>query len=211
MLFFVLQFAVAVTYASDNFVIAQIQGPDAVTQYSIPARLFAIAPMIVGMFLGPLWPAYGESVARGDQLWARQTLRKSIKASLALTALPAILLFAFAPLVLQWWIGEVMEPETALLAGLATWMVISTVGNAFAMFLNGTGVVGFQVVTAIVTAFASLALKIHLTERIGVSGVVWATVLTYSVFTLVPTLLFLPRYFARVSSEHLRRNTEELL
>jgi O-antigen/teichoic acid export membrane protein len=71
MLFLVLQVAVAVAYSSDNIIVAQVLGAEAVTEYSVPMKLFSIPALVLAVLLIPLWPAYGESVARGWERFQR--------------------------------------------------------------------------------------------------------------------------------------------
>ncbi|MGB0128378.1 MAG: oligosaccharide flippase family protein, partial [Rhodocyclaceae bacterium] len=90
--FFALQISVALAYASDSFVISQVLGASAVTEYAVPEKMFALITVLVGMALGPLWPAYGEAIARGDSKWAQQTLRRSVVGAITVAALIASLL-----------------------------------------------------------------------------------------------------------------------
>ncbi|MBC8106749.1 MAG: oligosaccharide flippase family protein, partial [Anaerolineae bacterium] len=68
-LFFVIGASIAVGYTSDSFVLTRILGPQAVTEYNVPFRLFSIVTVLIGFFLIPLWPAYAEARARGDVAW----------------------------------------------------------------------------------------------------------------------------------------------
>ena len=90
MLFFALQLSLALGMWTDNIIISRLLGPAAVTQYSIPARLYGLISMVVIMATGPLWPAYGEAVARGDHAWARRTLAATMKLSIVGAAGAAI-------------------------------------------------------------------------------------------------------------------------
>ena len=63
-LFFVLQLVAAVSFSTDNFIIARILGVADVTVFSIPQRIFAVIATVVTMLMMPLWPAYGELVSR---------------------------------------------------------------------------------------------------------------------------------------------------
>src|SRR5207248_1138716 len=77
-LFLVLQISMAFAFTSDNLVAAQVLGPEAVTQYSVPYRLFGIFITMLMVILGPLWPAYGEAASRGDVDWVVRTLKRSL-------------------------------------------------------------------------------------------------------------------------------------
>lgn len=192
-LFFVLQLVGAVLYSSDNIVIAQILGASAVTQYAIPQRLFGVATMVLSMALAPLWPAYGEAIARGDHDWVGRTLRRSFLAGLGLAAISATVLVAGGNGLIHLWVGNAVTAPFLLLLGLGVWQVMQVGGGAASMYLNGANVVGFQVAVGVVTAILGILLKIYLVPVIGVAGVVWATVITYGTCTGIPTYLFLRR------------------
>src|SRR5208282_70762 len=83
-LFFVLQCAFVLAYTSDNIVIAQVLGAAAVALYAVPQKLFSSVSTIVSMAINPLWPAYGEALARGDVAWVRRTFFASLRLVLAL-------------------------------------------------------------------------------------------------------------------------------
>ena len=78
LLFLGLQIAGSIILASDSIFVAQVLGAEAVTQYSVPERMFAFITLISTMTLMPLWPAYGEARARGDHVWVKLTLMRSL-------------------------------------------------------------------------------------------------------------------------------------
>jgi O-antigen/teichoic acid export membrane protein len=198
-LFFVLQIAVALAFSSDNIVAAQVLGPVAVALYSIPVKLFSMAPMILSMILYPLWPAYGESIARGDIAWVKRALGRSLVVAVLITALPSVFLVVFGPQIIKLWVGADMIPPFLLLLGFGVWTVMAAAGNAVAMFLNGGNFLSFQVVIAVLMSIGALILKIMLAHAIGLPGIIWATVLAYTVFTAVPMGFYIPRKLSRLS------------
>jgi len=196
LLFFILQFAVAAAFSSDNIIAAQILGSAAVTQYSVHARLFSIAPMLLMMAMGPLWPAYSEAIARGDIAWARRTLIRSLVASLVLSGLLSLILVIAGPWLLKIWVGDKVTPVFSLLLGLGVWTVLWSAGNALAMFLNGANVMRFQVITALTMASLAVLLKIVFTQRIGLFGIVLGTIVAYTVAVMIPSLIIVPKKLA---------------
>lgn len=201
LLFFVLQIAVAVAFASDNIVIAQILGPEAVTQYSVPMKMFSIVTIILSMVLNPLWPAYGESIARGDLKWVKRTLYQSLIITFAVTTVGAIILTIFGVQLIHLWTGSQVTPTFSLLLGLGVWTVLSGCGNALAMFLNGANLLKFQVIMAVTMASTSIVVKITWANSIGISGIIWGTVCTYIAFTILPCLVFVPRFISKLGKE----------
>ena len=186
LLFLVLQIVAAVSYASDPLIIAHILGPAAVPQYSVPERLFALVGMVVAMGLAPLWPAYGEAISRSDHAWVRATLFRSIGIAAIIASVGSILVGFFAPNLLDLWVGSAIQASPILIVGLALWKVLEAVGIAIAMFLNGSHVVQFQVVVALLTGAFILILKFIFVDRFGVSGSVWATIIGWTLFSLLP-------------------------
>ena len=205
-LFFVLQAAVAVAFSSDNIVIAQLLGPAAVSEYAIAMRVFSFAPMFLGYFLMPLWPAYGESIARGDVKWTKKTLVRSLKLSFSVTVLYSLLLVIFGRQIIKLWAGSEVMPSMLLLLGLGVWTVFGTLGNAVAMFLNGCNKIGFQAVTGSLMAIAALLAKIVFGKAMGLPGIIWGTLIAYAVFVILPFGIYLPRLFRNMG---LRRQDSE--
>ena len=200
LLFLVLQLAVAVAFTSNSIVIAAMIGPSAVADYAVVSKLFMIPTLLAGLALGPLWPAYREAISRGDIQWVRRTLRRSIRLSLSAAGLVSAVLVVLGLPLIAVWVGTSVEPSFQLILAVGIWTTLSAVGTAVAMLLNGAQAMRFHVVSAVLMATANILLSIALTARIGVAGVVWGSVIAYSVFTLVPMALYLPRLFGRLES-----------
>lgn len=203
MLFFVLQIAVAVGYASNSIVAAQVIGPDAVSEYTVATKLFLIPTTLVTLAVLPLWPAYREAIVRGDAPWVVHTLRRSLQLVLAIAVPSSIVLVAFGIPLTRYWVGTTVRPSFILILGVGIWTVMGGVGNALAMILNGAQVIRFQVITASMMASTNIALSILLTQRIGVAGVVWGTIIAYAVCTLLPLSLYMPRLLRRIQTRAL--------
>ena len=174
-LFFVLQIAIVVGFTSDNFVAAQVLGPDAVTDYSIPSRLALAGMSLIAIFVTPLWPAFAEALARSDHAWVIRVLRRSVATATVVAAGGALVFIAAGkPIIRAWTRGEV-DPGWLLLIGLGLFIVLGTIGTAVSMFLNAAHVVGLQVVCATLMAVSNISLSIFLAGRIGVAGLIWGT------------------------------------
>jgi O-antigen/teichoic acid export membrane protein len=194
--FFVLATAGAVGYQSDTLVISHFIGADAVADYTVPFRLFMLAPTLVALVVTPLWPAYGEAVARGDLDWVRRTFRRSIVVSLVLTVVPTIILIPVAQPIIDRWIGPEVTPPIGLIVGIGAWAVVNAVSLALAMLFNGCGVLRFQVVVATAMAVSNLVLSIVLVQGIGIEGPIIATVGTQILCVLLPSWMIMRNLFA---------------
>lgn len=196
-LFLVLQIVVAVAYTSDGIIVAQLLGASAVADYAVPEKMFGVGSSILAMMLAPLWPAYGEALARGDHGWVRKTLKRSLYIGILASALVSSVLVLAGPRIMQLWVGGLMTPSLALLLGLGVWKVFETGGNALAVYLNGANVVGVQVVISIAMAITSVGLKLVLIPKLGVAGVPWATTIAFFVCAVIPYSFILPKLLAR--------------
>ena len=202
-LFFILQLTVAVAYQSDVVVATRVIGPTAATAYSVTLRLFLILPTIVNMALLPLWPAYSESIARGDTLWVRRTLRISVLIAVSFSGLSSLVLVVFGRPILRLWTGTDLGADLPLLLGMGVWAVLSNSFNAVAMLLNGATIMRFQIATALSMMVVSLGASIAGAILFGVAGIVWGTVVAYVVCTAIPTALYLPRVMQQLGSRRL--------
>ena len=199
-LFFVLQMASALAFASDNLIGARYAGAAAVGEFAIATKLFSVVVILVPMFLGPLWPAYGEAISRGDITWVRRTLMRSTCLAAVLAGAGAMALLAmFGPLT-ELWLQRQPAVSSTLLVGLAAWSLINALGTSIAMFLNGAHVVWEQTVIAVVFAGVCLAAKLYFVGRHGLDAIPWATSITYTLVVLVPYGLLLPGILRRLST-----------
>lgn len=191
-LFFVLQLAGAVAYSSDNIIAARVLGPEAVTRYSIPMKMFSFVPLMMGMILIPLWPAYGEAISRGDVGWVRSTLARSVAAALVVAVPVSVPLVLWGGEIIRLWVGPGVAPSFSLLLGLGAWTVMSCAWGAVAMFLNGANALRIQVVCTLLMAGGAILLKVFLSRSVGLSGIIWGGVAAQCMFIILPIALFLP-------------------
>ena len=199
-LFLVLEVAVVLSQASDYFILTQILGADAVTRYSIASRVYSLAPMLLALLTTPLWPAYGEAIARGDAKWVKQTFTRSLAlvVTVAMGA-SATLLFVGRWLVAVW-VGSALTPSMPLMLGLALWAVLQPAGHATGMLLNAARVIRFQVICATILGVVSIALKLLFTRTFGLSGVAWGAVVAYVPILTLTLWWFIPRLFDRMGA-----------
>ena len=191
-LFFVLQISMALAYQTDNLVIAHLLGPESVTQYAVPLRIFQCVPTFIGFFLLALWPAYSEAAARQDSRWIRSTYRRSLILNIAISLPAALFLLATTRTIIHYWIGDGVRPSLLLLAGLAGYCITTALIGPIAALMNGLHVLRFQAVCWFLMAIVNLCLSIFLTRSFGISGVVMGSIIAQILFIIIPSLLRIP-------------------
>lgn len=204
--FLVLQVAVAAVLYADSIVIAYVLGAAQVAEYAIPEKLFSIVSILLATALSPLWPAYREAIARKDLAWVTGTLKRSIALAFGLSLFASTLLVVGGPWVIHLWVGGAVPVNMSLLLTLGIWKILESVGLAFAMFLNGAGVIRLQVLLACVMLGATVLLKPYLVRDMGLIGAPLSTALIYGCITLLP-LAFMIRGVVR---DIKRRNSAEI-
>lgn len=195
--FFILQVAAAVAYQSDSLVLAQLLGPESVTLYAVPMKLFQLTPMILGFAYAALWPAYGEAITRGDVPWVRSTLRRSLQVGLGIAVPISLFLIVFGQPIIELWVGPAVVPSYLVLTAMGTWAAMGAIGGSMSSFLNGAGVLRFQAIAAVLMMIANVVFSIVLTRVVGLSGVIWGSIFSQIIFILIPTWIYINYMFRR--------------
>ena len=191
-MFLILQLTATLTSSADNLIVAQSLGPSAVAHLAVPARLFAVVSALVIIALMPLWPAYGEAIARGDVPWVQRTVvRSTILAALVSVATVAPIV-VFGKAIIRAWAGAEIDPSQSLLLALGCWTVLSTVGTAVSMFLNASNAIAFQVVCGIAVGLTATTIKTYTGIAYGIAGIIWTTNICYGLFALLPMAFAMP-------------------
>lgn len=185
MFFLILQIMTLIGNASDNLVIAQVLGSPSVSAYAVTQKLFTTT-MIAQYFIAPLWPAFGEALARKDYAWAKKTLNRALKLSFIMSAVTALPLLLFGKKIIFYWVGPELVPSAFMLAGFALFVFLASYGGVMSTFLSCGDLVGRQVSFISAAALTSLALKIILAYQWQAAGVIWATLFGYGVFYVIP-------------------------
>jgi len=194
-LFFVLQISGLIAFQSDNLIIAHYLGPKSVAVYAVAFKLFTIPSIIMSLFLNALWPAYAEAKSRGDKEWIHKSFTRSLKLS-AVIALPiSVVTLICGPWIIDQWVGKAINPTWDLLIGLFFWSLLTILGGNFAALMNGLGVIKFQTIASVAMAAVNIMLSIWLVQIIGVSGVIWGSVLSLALILYLPSALYLRKYF----------------
>jgi O-antigen/teichoic acid export membrane protein len=186
-LFFILQIFTVLGNSTDNLVIAQMQGASAVAPYAVAQKLFSIA-LLTQAFVVPLWPAFGDALARRDFAWAHRALNRCLLLSISSGAVIALPLLIFGKPIIAAWTGPSTVPSWSLLTGFAAWVLLVCYGGVLSSFLNSGPLVGRQTLFIAVAAIASLGLKFLFSTAWGISGVIWATVVGYGLLYTLPAL-----------------------
>ncbi len=194
--FLIFQILTVFGITGDNLIIAHILGTSAVTLYSIPQKLFGVA-FIAPFIVRPLWPAFGEAIARGDKAWARKTLVRAILLCTIAGFIFSLFLLFFGKDIIEIWVGEGIIPSNYLLLGFAVWLLLISYGAPIQMFLNGCSLIKEQAILNFVSTSISIPLKIILLwHSKHIESIIWSSFFVYGIFYIFPITLLGIRYFS---------------
>lgn len=184
--FFVLQIAGLIVFNSDNLVVTHYLGPVEVASYSVAWRLVGYAAIAQTLIAPALWPAFSEAFARGDLPWIRRTFRRTMALTMTV-AVAGCLVFAIAgQWIIRVWASRAAVPSETLLLLMCVWILISTFMNNTATVLVAKGDTRLQAWCSLAAAAMNLSLSIYWVQRIGASGVILGTIVSYLVLLVGP-------------------------
>ena len=170
-----------VGWGMDSLLISSTLGVAQVAIFSIVQRLFQLAIQPLSILNAPLWGAYADAHSRNDRAFIKKTLARSLASTFIFALFVAIIILIFHSwLIEKWSISNIVAPIT-FVATYALWSVIQSFGNAFAIFLNGAGIIRQQVVSVILFVILAFPMKIIMIRYFDLFGIMLATVVAYLV------------------------------
>jgi O-antigen/teichoic acid export membrane protein len=172
--FFIIQIGLIFFYNSNNIIIAQVLGPEAVTQYNIAFKYFGIITMISVIIMTPLWPAFTEANAKQDYRWIERIVAKFEKISLVILLFGLIMLL-ISPKVYSMWLGNKVQVPFSLSLVLCLYACLNTYRTIFCYYANGVGKIKIQLLLIIGSGLINIPLAILLSKFLGLPGVILST------------------------------------
>ena len=187
--FFLISIMSLVTFQSDALVIAHFRGAASVPTYSVTYTLFNYATLGQTLLFPYMWTAYNEAITRGDITWVRRAFNLFVFGGLAGTTLLVVGLLVIGRAFIGWWAGAPVVPTPTLILLMGAWVMINAFTNPIACLLAAASNLRFQLIYSGMATVANLIGSIYLVQRVGVSGVIGATVLSYLIFVCGPTFI----------------------
>jgi len=194
--FFIIQIAFLVLYSTANIILTQLYGPQEVTVYNVSYKYFTIALMINGIITATYWSAFTDAYIRREFGWISGAIRKLEYITYFLMAMVVVSLLVAGP-VFHFWLGDSVQIPVSMRVVMCLYALISLIAAPQHIFLNGTGKVRLQLLSAVFSIIVTipLALLFCKTLHFGPEGVVLAMTCT----TLPVSILYKIQY-ARIIS-----------
>ncbi len=189
LVFLILNITAQVLFLSDNLILAHAKLPSAIAEYALALRVFSVVPMMLGIWLAPLWPAYAEAQQRGDHSWIRSSILSSLLKAGLISSTCSATIILFRELIFTHWVGRQYVPSLSLCFACCAWTILQSLGVSIAMFMNGCGWVKLQAKLATAMLILSVPLKVCGYSIAGSKGLLWAAVLAYTLSPVAPLIV----------------------
>jgi O-antigen/teichoic acid export membrane protein len=143
--FLLLAVLTATAASADNILIAVQLSEEEVTEYAVPARIGFLLTLVVSTMMMPLWPSYGDALARGDHEWVWDNARKMAFIGLGSVLLVGATLTLFIDPILIVWMGRDFGNAEWIIGGMAVFAAVTAITAPFNMVLNSAGRVSSQI------------------------------------------------------------------
>ena len=205
--FFTLNVLTILSYASDSIIIAHFLGVPAVATYAVVQKLFS-STAVSEYLIAPLWPAFGEAIARRDFDWIRRAIRRSLFFNVPVTVAIGICLVAFGRPLIAWWTASKIFAPVPLLLSFAVLRILMVYQGTFSVFLNHDDTLRKQLGFYALASAASIIMKFVLVRHFREAGVIWATIIGFALFYTVPAARLVARCLSVESEDASARRPE---
>lgn len=177
--FFIIQMALLIITLTDRILIIQLFGAASVTPYEVVFKYFNIVMSAHSIISTPLWSAYTDAYHREDYSWIRRMIKIQIWIFI-IFVVGVLLMIIFSKPIINLWIGNTLNIPPSLPIFMGIYFLTSIWNNIFAMFINGTGRIKLQTITALLSIVINIPLTLYLWKNtgLGVSGIVVASTLS---------------------------------
>lgn len=187
--FLIVQVSTAISYNLDAFLIARYVDMESVSEFLLTQKLFFLPGIVIGSFLGAVWPTFSFAFENRDYAWIQRIFRQALLFACLFAMLSSIVLYIGAPFFFAYWTNGKVMPGKVLLMCFFLWALLNAIGGVQATFLNGIGKVKIQATLGSVAAIINFSLSFYLVKTVGVIGPILASLITllilYSVYAIV--------------------------
>jgi O-antigen/teichoic acid export membrane protein len=169
-------------------IITQVLGPEHVTTYYLPQKVFGVINLAFSIIMVPMWSSFTQANASNDVNWIKETLKNLVKVWSGFCVIAALLLLA-SPFLYHIWVGEKLANTVSLQlsALVAVFVCVASFSTIFLHYINGIGKVMLQLIMLVVAAGLNIPLSVYFAKNLGMgnSGVILASILCIGIFAIV--------------------------
>ena len=190
--FFVIQLSILILYTTDNIIISQLFSPADVVPYEIARKYFSLLIHLFLVISTPYWSSFTEAYVKDDIDWIKNAVTKLLKIW-CLIPLLLIIMYLFSDYFYFIWVGDNIRVPKIMSILFAVFVLLSTFNTIFTQFLNGVGKIQLQMYSALFSIVINIPLSIYFAKytSLGVSGVIFATCISLTVYVILRPIQYL--------------------
>jgi O-antigen/teichoic acid export membrane protein len=183
----------SIAYQTDRLVLSHIGGSLAVAHYSVVAQLFFPLLGIVSSAGYTLWGKY--AVERGREGVSRAAFVRTVAVFAGVGLVEAVLLTAAGPFAIEAVLG--VRVAAGLCAAFGLLLMLQAAGLPVGMLMTDERGLRDQAIVFSLMVILNVWLSILLAARVGTSGPVLASAITYLGVVLLPSGVWARRYLTK--------------
>lgn len=168
--FFILQIAGLVVFQSANIIIAQILGPEYVSEFNIAYKYFSIPLMAFIIILTPIWSAFTDAYTSNDKSWMINVLKKLKKIALLFTV-SIIFMLIISQFIYNIWIGDSIKISFSTSLFMTIYIILFIWMSLYVYLINGIGTIKLSMYLSFIEIIGNIALAIFLGKYFGLIGI----------------------------------------
>ena len=195
--FFIIQISNLFLFQSNNIIISNIIGPEAVPEYYIVNKYLSILLFAFTIITTPFWSAVTDAYTKKDIAWIKNVKSKLVRIYCGFILL-AIIMVIISPLFFNIWLGDKMEISTYLVILLSVFLLLQMYSNIFLSIINGIGKIKLQFYISILLPFIYVPLAIVMGKHMGIYGVVISGIIMMLIYVIIYPI----QYYKIISNEN---------
>ncbi|HEY0889046.1 MAG TPA: oligosaccharide flippase family protein [Nocardioides sp.] len=169
----------SVSYSTHPIILSSVLGPAATADYAVTFKLYSLGLTVVTAGYPVLWTHFATARAAAQ---SHRIPWRGVVLLVTLAVVIAVGLASCGPFVIRHWAGEEFRHSRELLVAMGALLVAIAVQLVPAAALTDDASLRFQVWTTTAMAVANVPLSLVLAHSWGVSGPVWASVVSLVAF-----------------------------
>lgn len=181
--FFLIQISNIILIHSNNFIIANILGPEYVSEYHVAYQYMSVLTSFFFILTTPYWSAVTDAYSHNDKKWIIKSI-KELNKYFTLTVCCAILMILSYKFIFKIWIGNKIEVRSFVVVLLAIYTLIQCYGNIYISIINGIGKIKIQFYILFSAAILYVPVVYYMTKTYSLLGLL-VTMIIMAVVTNV--------------------------
>jgi O-antigen/teichoic acid export membrane protein len=175
--YFALSALDVISYGLDNIIALQLLGAAASAKMAIVQRVCVAAIGLLMVVAQPLWPAFVDAAARGDQRWMFRALGRGTLLITGAAVAGSGIIVLFGESLLRVWLKVDIGIDRTLLWVMALWIVALSLARVQILLLNALGILRFQIVVFSIATAVGFILKFLIATAVTFPVVIMPAVL----------------------------------